>query len=105
MAGGHGSHKAGGGLGQHWVLWVIWLAPQASMGGAADQRWFILIAGLCLDGRDCGREEHGAEAIMATCGCVPRRRKSEPGFAKLCGWEHGRSVILGLQEPPGIAFR
>lgn len=77
LAGGHGSHKTGRGLGQHWVLGVIWLAPQASMGRAADQRRVILITGLRLDGRDCGREKHRAAAIMAACERVLRKQRPE----------------------------
>lgn len=55
------------------------------MGGAADQRRFILIAGLCLDGGDCGREKHGTEAIVATCECVLRLGEVSLALGSLVG--------------------
>lgn len=58
LAGRHGGHEAGGGFGHHRVLRVVGLAPQAPVGGAADQRGVILIGGLRLDGWDWGREKH-----------------------------------------------
>lgn len=66
------------------------------MGRAADQRRVILI-GLRLDGRGCGREKYRAAAIMATCECVPRRRGT---LRSQVGGSMAGLISLGPQDPP-----
>lgn len=95
LAGSHGGHEAGGGLGHPGVLWVVRLAPQAPVGGTADQGGVVFIRGLCLDGWDCEKSTWGAP-FLVNCRCAHRISGQRSGT---CPWaSEWVGEIVGLSH-------